>query len=61
MSDNIYTSSPIGEQRVTVGALSNGSMDELKKRAFVDDYCESDDDLRREDILFPTDSMNIGE
>lgn len=37
---------------VPIGVLSNGSMDDLRKRAF-DDYGESDDDLRREDILFP--------
>ncbi|KOB70364.1 putative capicua protein [Operophtera brumata] len=51
--DNFYTSSPMpgaGPGVVTVGALSNGSIDELRKRAF-DDYGESDDDLRREDII----------
>ncbi|KAL4716231.1 hypothetical protein ACJJTC_004725, partial [Scirpophaga incertulas] len=52
--DNFFTSSPMPNTMVTVGALSNGSMDELRKRTF-DDYCESDDDLRREDIMFPTD------
>lgn len=35
---------------VTVGALSNGSMDELRKRTF-DDYGESDDELKN-DIMF---------
>lgn len=54
-SDNFFTSSPmLGSNVVTVGALSNGSMDDLRKRTF-DDYCESDDDLRREDISFSAD------
>lgn len=46
---NFYTSSPMpgAGQVVTVGASSNGSMD----------YGESDDDLRREDIMFPNDSQ----
>lgn len=48
-SEGFYTSSPMpgagAGNVVTVGALSNGSMD----------YGESDDDLRREDIMFPGD------
>lgn len=35
----------------TSTALSNGSADDLRRRQF-DDFCESDDDLRKEDILF---------
>ena len=35
-------------------ALSNASGDDLRRRHY-DDFCESDDDLRREDILFPND------
>lgn len=61
--DNFYTSSPMPGAGaggvVTVGALSNGSMDDLRKRAF-DDYGESDDDLRREDIMFPADVSHMG-
>lgn len=60
--DNFYTSSPnpgLGPGVVTVGALSNTSMDDLRKRAF-DDYGESDDDLRREDIMFPNDVSHVG-
>ncbi|XP_028156406.1 putative transcription factor capicua [Ostrinia furnacalis] len=54
-SENFFTSSPmLGSNVVTVGALSNGSIDDLRKRTF-DDYCESDDDLRREDISFSAD------
>lgn len=34
--------------------LSNGSVDELRPPQY-EDFCESDDDLRREDILFPSD------
>ncbi|XP_026735317.1 putative transcription factor capicua isoform X3 [Trichoplusia ni] len=60
--DNFYTSSPMPGAGaggvVTVGALSNGSMDDLRKRAF-DDYGESDDDLRREDIMFPADVSHM--
>lgn len=41
------------------GGLANGTMDELRKRAF-DDYGESDDDLRKEDIMFPTDASHMG-
>lgn len=61
-NDNFYTSSPLGGAGpvVTVGALSNGSMDELRKRAF-DEYCESDDELRREDIMFPNEPSHMGE
>lgn len=61
--DNFYTSSPnpgLSASVVTVGALSNTSMDDLRKRAF-DDYGESDDDLRREDIMFPNDVSHVGE
>lgn len=36
-------------------ALSNGSTEELRRRHF-DDYGESDDELRREDILFTSDA-----
>ncbi|KAF6205666.1 hypothetical protein GE061_019839 [Apolygus lucorum] len=36
-------------------ALSNASGDDLRRRHY-DDFGESDDDLRREDILFPTDA-----
>lgn len=59
--ENFYTSSPMPGTGpvVNVGALSNGSIDDLRKRAF-DDYGESDDDLRREDIMFPTDASHMG-
>lgn len=36
-------------------ALSNASADDLRRRHY-DDFGESDDDLRREDILFLTDA-----
>ncbi|XP_063234053.1 putative transcription factor capicua isoform X2 [Bacillus rossius redtenbacheri] len=36
-------------------ALSNGSTDELRRRQY-DDFGESDDDLRKEDILFASDA-----
>lgn len=36
-------------------ALSNGSTDELRGRNF-EDFGESDDELRKEDILFPSDA-----
>uniref|UniRef100_T1HAN5 HMG box domain-containing protein n=1 Tax=Rhodnius prolixus TaxID=13249 RepID=T1HAN5_RHOPR len=36
-------------------APSNASADDLRRRHY-DDFCESDDDLRREDILFPSDA-----
>lgn len=36
-------------------ALSNCSTEDLRRRQ-CDDSCESDDDLRREDILFPSDA-----
>ncbi|XP_024086478.1 putative transcription factor capicua isoform X2 [Cimex lectularius] len=36
-------------------APSNASGEDLRRRQF-DDFVESDDDLRREDILFPTDA-----
>ncbi|CAB0020378.1 unnamed protein product [Nesidiocoris tenuis] len=36
-------------------ALSNTSNEDLRRRHY-DDFGESDDDLRREDILFPTDA-----
>ncbi|XP_069697817.1 putative transcription factor capicua isoform X2 [Periplaneta americana] len=39
----------------TSTALSNGSADDLRRRQY-DDFCESDDDLRKEDILFPLDA-----
>lgn len=39
----------------TSTALSNGSADDLRRRQY-DDFCESDDDLRKEDILFPSDA-----
>jgi hypothetical protein len=39
----------------TSTALSNGSTDDLRRRQY-DDFCESDDDLRQEDILFPLDT-----
>ncbi|PSN51999.1 hypothetical protein C0J52_06119 [Blattella germanica] len=39
----------------TSTALSNGSTDDLRRRQY-DDFCESDDDLRKEDILFPLDA-----
>lgn len=52
--EGFYTSSPMPGAGaggvVTVGALSNGSMD----------YGESDDDLRREDIMFPADVSHMG-
>lgn len=38
--------------------LSNGSVDELRQPQY-EDFCESDDDLRREDILFPSDAGKI--
>lgn len=62
-SDNFYTSSPMPRCEssgnvVTVGALSNGSMDELRKRTF-DEY-ESDDELK-DDIMFPIDVSHMGE
>lgn len=60
MTDNFYTSSPMPGTGpvVTVGALSNGSMDELRKRTF-DDYGESDDELKN-DIMFPNDASHMG-
>jgi hypothetical protein len=39
----------------TSTALSNGSADDLRRRQY-DDFCESDDDLRKEDILFGLDA-----
>jgi hypothetical protein len=39
----------------TSTALSNGSADDLRRRQY-DDFCESDDDLRKEDILFSLDT-----
>lgn len=39
----------------TCTPLSNGSADELRRRQY-DDFCESDDELRREDILFLPDA-----
>lgn len=36
-------------------AMSNCSTEDLRRRQ-CDDSCESDDDLRREDILFPSDA-----
>ncbi|XP_050672415.1 uncharacterized protein LOC126970509 [Leptidea sinapis] len=55
-AEHFVTSSPMPgsgvSQVVTVGALSNGS------RPF-DDYGESDDDLPREDIMFPTDASHM--
>ena len=39
----------------TSTALSNGSADDLRRRQY-DDFCESDDELRREDIHFPLDA-----
>lgn len=36
-------------------ALSNASGDDLRRRHY-DDFCESDDELRREDILFTSDA-----
>lgn len=38
--------------------LSNASGDDLRRRHY-DDFCESDDDLRREDILFPNDGKFV--
>lgn len=60
MGENFYTSSPMPGTGpvVTVGALSNGSMDELRKRTF-DDYGESDDELKN-DIMFPIDVSHMG-
>ncbi|XP_026332039.1 protein capicua homolog isoform X3 [Hyposmocoma kahamanoa] len=59
MGENFYTSSPMPGTGpvVTVGALSNGSMDELRKRTF-DDYGESDDELKN-DIMFPIDVTHM--
>lgn len=52
--DGFYTSSPMPGAGaggvVNVGALSNGSVD----------YGESDDELRREDIMFPGDVSHMG-
>lgn len=42
----------------TCTPLSNGSVDELRQPQY-EDFCESDDDLRREDILFPSDAGMI--
>lgn len=39
----------------TCTPLSNGSADDLRPRHY-DDFCESDDELRREDIMFPMDA-----
>ncbi|XP_049805556.1 uncharacterized protein LOC126248540 [Schistocerca nitens] len=36
-------------------ALSNGSTDDLRRRQ-LEDFGESDDDLRKEDIMFPSDA-----
>ncbi|KPJ18571.1 Protein capicua-like [Papilio machaon] len=55
--NHFYTSSPMAGV-VAGGGLANGTMDELRKRAF-DDYGESDDDLRKEDIMFPTDASHM--
>lgn len=35
--------------------LSNGSVDDLRRHQY-DDFGESDDDLRREDIMFPSEA-----
>lgn len=56
----MYTSSPIGGGNMAssnmgvsaLAPLSNGSADDLRRRHY-EDFVESDDDLRKEDIMFP--------
>ncbi|RZF39984.1 hypothetical protein LSTR_LSTR002387 [Laodelphax striatellus] len=46
---------PISHQTASSSVLSNASGDDLRRRHY-DDFCESDDELRQEDIQFPSDA-----
>lgn len=50
----LHLTTPVSHNS-TCTPLSNGSVDELRQPQY-EDFCESDDDLRREDILFPSDA-----
>lgn len=43
---------------ITSAPLSNGSTDDFRRQHY-EDYGESDDDLRKEDIMFPCEAGNF--